>query len=700
MAGKKQHFIPQHFLKPFVIPDQGDHLWMFRRGKSSGVIVPRNRAAAQEYFYSRPSIDGQPTLDDLVTEYESDIRTIVDEIRLLKTGEIINSENISKIVTHLMVRSSHVRDTIREVIISFADTVQRLVSHESETSLFDLPRDVPSEPVYQMISEELTKLDVSTITGVSEKTIVDLLYIVMREKGSEIVRETLPILEELLELLGTKANEMSRSAQVSALGETMAPEERVEELSKLMWNVVPVSGDRAILPDCTSIAFNGCKWQPLWFTSVDELKVVVLPLAPDRFAVGKINSDWDVDLSKFNEDAAEASYMFFLANHNSMELERYTDELGGEMRASIANMLDSSVHEGITDLLRCGEGEDSSEDELYAAERSWNEMAINKEFQYSIIFEDFGDENLLKTVSNEINTVVMDFSGRLPISSLEGFIFALDYKAALNRPDRGIETSEDIVTTETEEFLGVGMPLAVVSDGMIKTRVVLRATVAAYLLSEDLALVEDGRRIITHMLASSAFRGLIANKFPKQVLRPVCDQFEAFLYDYASGVFEAYFCAYVSTGGEIQLEHQESMALKSLKLAIEELPNKRRGYRLDGDLEGFFHASAIMIQNVLILIAGLFGSYKACGLTIFTSSPVMRLLTEHELDQWSDLFRADLEGFHAELERWDDFTEIFFINRHFQRLLAHFGIVPDRHDGFGAYVHVPWTATDVNMYES
>ena len=44
---------------------------MFRRGKASGFQVARNRAAAQEYFYSHPSKDTPPTLDDLVTAYES-----------------------------------------------------------------------------------------------------------------------------------------------------------------------------------------------------------------------------------------------------------------------------------------------------------------------------------------------------------------------------------------------------------------------------------------------------------------------------------------------------------------------------------------------------------------------------------------------------------------------------------------------------
>ena len=324
-------------------------------------------------------------------------------------------------------------------------------------------------------------------------------------------------------------------------------------------------------------------------------------------------------------------------------------------------------------------------------------MTIEEEIQYYVSFEGFGDEDLLKTVTKEIKIVVKDFSTRLPVSSLEEFVFAKDYNAALNSLDRGFETDRQIVPTETKEFVGVGMPLAVVSEWNDKNP--SGVACGGCLLSNfgNKVMMEGARHILVHMLASSALRGLIANKFPKQVLRPLCDQFEAFLHDYVSGVFEAYFCAYFSTGSESQFEHRESLALGALKLALEQIPDKRRAYILDGDLEGFFDASANMIQNVLTFIAALFGSYKACGLMIHESSPISMLLAEHELDQWAELFRADLEGFHAGLEQWADFTEIFFINRHFQRLLAHFGIVPDRYEGFGAYVHVPWIATDLNI---
>ena len=694
MAGKKQHFIPRHFLKPFVIPGGGDHLWMYRKGQSSAIRVARNDAAAQNYFYSRPSGDGLPTLDDLMTEYEEKLHRVVDEIRRLQIGEVIDSAMIAQVVAHLMVRSSHMRGIMREAIVSISNSVQDLICDGSETLLFELPRHGPSEPVYRMISEEITNLGLTEITPVTERTIIDLLYLAMRERGSDALDEVLPLLAKTLEELRTRAGEMSRHAQVTALGKMMMPEERTIELSKLMWQVLPAHGHDAILPDCTSIAFNGHEWQPLLITGSDELEAVVLPLTPNRLAVGKVEADWYLDLSLYNRHAADASYSFFLANHNSNGLSEMIGQLGGKIRTSFKNLAENSIVDAIENFLRDTNDENRLRMKAYAGNRSWKSTVEEETQQYFVSFEDFGDEEFLKSVAKEINAVVIGFAKHLPISSIEGFVFANDYKTALNRTDRGIEPIEEIVPLETEGFIGIGMPLPVVANERIKTRVVLRAMVAVDLISKDSALAEDARSVILHMLASSALRGLIATKFPDLISRPVYDQFEAFLHDYTSGVFEAYFCASFSTKNEKQLERHEDLALAALRKAFNEIPVRRKVYIQGGDLESFFAESANLSVNALSLLAALFGAYKSFGQAIPHSNAVLALLAEYELDQWADLFSADLAAFHAGLDEWAEFEEMFFVHRHFQRFLAHFGIVPDRHDGPGAYVHVPWIPSD------
>ena len=694
MAGKKQHFIPRHFLRPFVIPGQGDHLWMYRRGQASPKRVARNDAAAQNYFYSRPSGDGVPTLDDLITEYEVHLHKTVNEIRCLEIGEPIDSAKISEVAAHLMVRSSHMRGTITEAIVMFSNSLQRMINGGPGALLCQLPPHRPPKPLYRMILAQLTNLGLVDLTAVTERTLIDLTYHAIRETGSDVLDAMTPLLKTTFEGIRAGAIEMSRHAQVTALENMMVPEERVVKLRNFVWYVVVAPGDGAVLPDCTSIAFDGREWQPLLLTDSEQLEAVVLALTPHRLAVGKSDAELDLDVSLYNQHAADASYSFFVANRRSRDLSELIGQLGGKIQSSVKNLIEDAVVQAMGQLLRPTKDENGLNVESYARNRSWKSTVKEETQQYFVSFGDFGDEEFAKSVAGEISSVVSAFSKYYPISSLEGFLFADDYMTALNRGDRGIESIETIVPAETEEFIGVGMPLAVISNGLLKTRIVLRATVAFGLISEDSMLMEDARSVIFHMLASCALRGLIATKFPMQVLKPVSDQFEAFLHSYASGVFEAYFCASLSMGSQREVKRRENLALAALRTAFDEIPLRRRAYIRGGDLEDFFAVSASLSVNALSFLAALFGAYRGLGHTMPPSNAVLEFLAERGLGQWADLFGADLAAFHAGLEGWAEFEEMFFVHRHFQRFLAHFGILPDRHPDPGAYVHVPWIPAD------
>ena len=82
MAGIIQHEIPQLFQRGFLIPETGDaeRVFVFRRG---GKSYPShiNRSGAERYFYSQPSLAGERTLDDEITDYESRLTTLVSELR-------------------------------------------------------------------------------------------------------------------------------------------------------------------------------------------------------------------------------------------------------------------------------------------------------------------------------------------------------------------------------------------------------------------------------------------------------------------------------------------------------------------------------------------------------------------------------------------------------------------------------------------
>lgn len=109
MSGRKQHFIPQHFQQPFAIEGSKGKIWLYRKGKPDPIPASIGDTAAQRDFYSTPSENDLPTLDDLITEYEQKLHKTVDELRSLSAGDIIEPVVIAEVVTHLAIRSSYMR---------------------------------------------------------------------------------------------------------------------------------------------------------------------------------------------------------------------------------------------------------------------------------------------------------------------------------------------------------------------------------------------------------------------------------------------------------------------------------------------------------------------------------------------------------------------------------------------------------------
>ncbi|NOR61565.1 MAG: DUF4238 domain-containing protein [Rhodobacteraceae bacterium] len=127
MAGRKQHFIPRRFLKAFVISDGNDKLWLYRRGLKKPVPVFRDDAAATRDFYSRPAIENAPTLDDLITEYETTLQYLVDDLRALHAGADIPTDTIAEVVAHLTTRTAYLREFVKTGAKEMISSIDKVI---------------------------------------------------------------------------------------------------------------------------------------------------------------------------------------------------------------------------------------------------------------------------------------------------------------------------------------------------------------------------------------------------------------------------------------------------------------------------------------------------------------------------------------------------------------------------------------------
>lgn len=78
---------------------------------------------------------------------------------------------------------------------------------------------------------------------------------------------------------------------------------------------------------------------------------VVIPLSPDKLAVGSMAQDWDQVVDIYNTAARESCATFYLSNYFEEVPKEYLSGLGGPTRARIANITSSAIREVAEEFL-------------------------------------------------------------------------------------------------------------------------------------------------------------------------------------------------------------------------------------------------------------------------------------------------------------------------------------------------------------
>ena len=697
MAGRKQHFIPQHFQKPFAIKRSKEKIWLYRKSNPNPIQTSISDTAAQKDFYSKPSKENIPTLDDLITRYEQFLHPKVDKLRRLEIGDDIPAAEVAELVTHLAMRSSYMRDMVKDVASSMAEAIQEVTSGKVNGQKINFPKHHVPPAIENLIIKEFEKKKLMAKTPVSAQTVAKLTYFVLREIADEFLTDaTKGMIADFVEELKRECSSISSNAQTTVLTDSLAPEARVKKLSELKWTVVEGPDGGAILPDCTSVVFDGEKWTSLFLAGNEEIVAVALPLTPDRIALGLAVGVSKIDVADFNTIAAHSSYTFFLSSSCKPELKQALPKLGRTVRSQLSEMSVSAMAETVKGFLSSELNSTPSNGEHDAAQISWTSGDQTNLFSMAVTFFDFGDEAFCKRVADMLTSTVTSYAKYLPASGLSGFVFANDYEAALNSIERGFEVSSEILPIEDGYQIGIGMPLTILEDGEVKTKVVLRSIVAVDLVSEDDEKRSEAIGTIVRILASASLMRLMANKFPDKILKRVDDEYEAMLFNYTSGVFDEYFRASISCFSEKLLKLYEKLAHENLDAVLVQVPKLRREYRRHGDMARLFPETSVLIQNLMLAMARLLGTMKCQNVELTEGSVLERRLSESVLLSWYKLFRNDLLSFDEGLETWAKFEEIFFANRHFERLAFQFGLIPEPMGKTGIYLHVP-IHVDIDM---
>jgi hypothetical protein len=338
MAGTRHHIIPQFLLRGFASHTIGDAIysWVYRRtGKPFNANVIN--IAVEGHFYT---LDGNPEVDDQITQAEGPLGHVVDHIRRTQSTHGIEREELGRLFAHLEVRTRHLRINFETLGAKVLERVSAFFADTDSLMAFYLRkhRRDPNE-LKNMISDELRRAGVPQLHVPSVLEIIrpqmeialsTLLPRIAEEAGASFRR----MLAERPEML----KEAAKRAQLRALREAIAPEIKELQYASLAFEVMEMPEGNILLGDSAVIAqVTGPRRYKTFVEVGDQLEALYLPLSSSLVLCAHGN-DGHVDLPSLPVAVARCALEFFVVSSPSPAYENLQSEMG-----KLSTLVDDSV---------------------------------------------------------------------------------------------------------------------------------------------------------------------------------------------------------------------------------------------------------------------------------------------------------------------------------------------------------------------
>jgi hypothetical protein len=112
MSGIFQHHIPQSLIRGFRVPGgskKQSRVWLYKSGREPRLALVKNEVGGEPYFYSELSADGTKTLDDKITDYETQFDRYFQQLKASPAGGAVDPQQAAEVVAHLTIRNAHLR---------------------------------------------------------------------------------------------------------------------------------------------------------------------------------------------------------------------------------------------------------------------------------------------------------------------------------------------------------------------------------------------------------------------------------------------------------------------------------------------------------------------------------------------------------------------------------------------------------------
>lgn len=683
--GPNQHYLPKFLQKPFAVPPKRNQIWYF--GRDSRAVKQRiKRTASQANFYSHPAPAGQRTLDDEITDSESDLALALNSIRSKSVGERVDPNFAADLIQHLSPRTAHVRDTMQQGVMKLIDTAaDRYVDSDDILTLFGLDSNQPTDRFRETILDTLLRRPEIQRADIPVQALEGFAFCITRENLPEILREResrLAIRSAVHDMLPDSAD-FVRKSHNEYLVEIVKPGPRDPLLLELEWTIKDAPAAGAILPDFVVMAISDDGMAgPLVYVLGERVHTVIMPVTPAKFLVGRKNGSTLPHDFDFNREAARASQSFFLSSAENAETARVHPLVGERVPLLVEEVIAAAVHDSEA-------GKEADTRHVDSPGRSQPESGRAPEFggtfEYDIWLIECADREGTKRLGEKINALVSALSQALPLERLHGITIARDYPAAVGALDRGFDTENQLKPVSPEIGVGIAQTVTIMHSGRLMCRVIVSDSVAHDLLSHDPERVGWAVHVLVHQLAEVGMIGTVEQVFPGSTLTHPNSRLDRELYAILYPGLIVHVASHMAAGfgdTEAVADMLRGFLVQSIEYMATRVPNERQAYHRHRDIDRLVAVAFPAVRHVLILAAQLLGHCAAASISPMGDSRALSdILDREDLTNWFRTYESDLERFRNRLGQWASFDEFTAFNIHVERLLWHIRIVPSEDSG-------------------
>lgn len=671
MAGAKQHFIPRMLLRSFRMNAIGKvaRVRVYRTDRS--YTSPVEDVAAERFFSSEFAQDGTDTLDDVITRYETGLAS--DLVELNAAVGSVSAKTAARVVTHLLVRSDHVRGIMRAGASAIADLISDLFgSEEQVSSLLGVADLLPGPQFRKIFKENIENEPVIQAIGLPSEAMIPITHMVLRENASAAYSEMDIAVQQVVSRFNAHGPLEARDAHARALSSSLAPEARVENLEGFSWQVEQVVDEPLILPDFVALGWNhdGVSGSLLEHGK-DELAVVMMPLSPQRALVGRLKGA-TANLATFNQTAIPHCLSFFVASAIDPSFELMAAEIG----SGVATLLRESLDQSVASFLVGGT----------------DPAAIRSDEPASWASEPLGEVTLHTDVMDHesgirLNAIIGQILGaarlRFDIAPLRRIVINVDYEGALASLDRGRFTTIRPAPVASSTGLSVAYNVDVEDSGIDGVVLVLRDSVASGLLSDEHATFGWAVSVVLGQLARIGAMALINEVFEYGVVEG--DQTDALLFPYSLPGWKTWLVAgYAGLLDPDLTGFHRGQFLQRLTTVNDDLSRIRQAYRIHGNIDDLLKTAGGVVSELFELACAAASRSPDDG-----DETLDALLKERGLANWFRLLRTDLPSIWREGTTYPSQAEMLVLNQHVRRLFL-LGAIFFWDDNGASRVEVPY----------